>query len=85
MYLNAQVARLAELPNVVAIKEASGNLAQIGEILLHRPAHFAVLSGDDALTLAVMAAGLTGVTPAVLAHLQLQCMNALVRSTKVSR
>ncbi|HEX6630727.1 MAG TPA: 4-hydroxy-tetrahydrodipicolinate synthase [Gemmatimonadaceae bacterium] len=56
---------LAELPNVVGIKEASGNLAQIQEILLHRPGHFSVLSGDDAMTLAVMAAGGDGVVSVV--------------------
>ena len=52
---------LAEVPNIVAVKEASGNLAQIGAILHARPRGFAVLSGDDALTLAVMAAGGDGV------------------------
>ena len=56
---------LASLPNIVGIKEASGNLAQIHEILLHRPRHFSVLSGDDALTLAVMAAGGDGVISVV--------------------
>lgn len=68
--------RLAELPNVIGIKEASGNLAQIQEILLHRPPHFSVLSGDDALTLAIMAAGGDGVisvtsnaTPRLMAEL----------------
>lgn len=77
----ATALRLAELPNVVAIKEASGNLAQIGEILLHRPAGFAVLSGDDALTLAVMAAGGDGVisvtsnaTPGAMARLVDACL-----------
>jgi 4-hydroxy-tetrahydrodipicolinate synthase len=39
---------LAEHPQIVAIKEASGNLAQVVEILRHRPPDFAVLSGDDA-------------------------------------
>jgi len=53
---------LAEHPNIVAVKEASGNLAQIAQILRHRPHGFSVLSGDDALTLAVMAAGGDGVT-----------------------
>ena len=57
--------RLAELPNVIGVKEASGSLAQIQEILLHRPPHFSVLSGDDALTLAVMAAGGDGVISVV--------------------
>jgi 4-hydroxy-tetrahydrodipicolinate synthase len=53
---------LAAHDNIVAVKEASGNLAQITEIIRHRPHGFSVLSGDDALTLAVMAAGGDGVT-----------------------
>jgi 4-hydroxy-tetrahydrodipicolinate synthase len=68
--------RLAEVPNIAAVKEASGNLPQIQEILRHRPDGFAVLSGDDALTLAVMAAGGDGVisvtsnvTPRLVARL----------------
>jgi 4-hydroxy-tetrahydrodipicolinate synthase len=52
---------LAELPNIVGVKEASGSLAQVNEILRHRPAHFSVLSGDDALTLPIIAAGGDGV------------------------
>ena len=52
---------LAEHPNICAVKEASGNLAQIDEILRRRPKGFAVLSGDDGLTLAVMASGGEGV------------------------
>ena len=52
---------LALLPTVVAVKEASGNLAQIAEIIRDRPPGFSVLSGDDALTLAVMALGGDGV------------------------
>ncbi len=51
---------LAQVPGIVAIKEASGNLSQVHEILLHRPAGFTVLSGDDSLTLAMMAAGADG-------------------------
>ena len=57
----ATTLRLArEVPNVVAVKEASGNLAQIMEILRGRPADFLVLSGDDALTLAMIALGADG-------------------------
>src|SRR5690606_23963702 len=56
---------LAAIPGIVAIKEASGNLGQIGEILRERPASFAVLSGDDALTLPVMALGGEGVISVV--------------------
>jgi 4-hydroxy-tetrahydrodipicolinate synthase len=52
---------LAELPGVVGIKEASGNLDQIMAILRLRPAGFRVLSGDDALTLTIMALGGDGV------------------------
>jgi 4-hydroxy-tetrahydrodipicolinate synthase len=67
---------LAEHPGIVGIKEASGNLAQVTEILRNRPQEFSVLSGDDALTLAVMAAGGDGVisvvsnaTPRLMARL----------------
>ncbi len=52
---------LAEHPNIVGVKEASGNTGQIDQILRGRPEGFAVLSGDDGLTLAVMAAGGDGV------------------------
>jgi 4-hydroxy-tetrahydrodipicolinate synthase len=46
--------------NIVAIKEASGNLSQIMEILRRRPEGFRVLSGDDALTFPLMALGADG-------------------------
>jgi 4-hydroxy-tetrahydrodipicolinate synthase len=57
--------KLATIPNVVAVKEASGNLGQITDIIRDRPAHFSVLSGDDEMTLAVMAAGGDGVISVV--------------------
>ena len=57
----ATTLELAEHENIVAVKEASGNLAQIGEIIRHRPARFSVLSGDDPVTLQVMADGGDGV------------------------
>lgn len=56
---------LAEHPNVVGVKEASGNLVQISEIVRRRPGGFAVLSGDDALTLPVMALGGDGIVSVV--------------------
>jgi 4-hydroxy-tetrahydrodipicolinate synthase len=56
---------LAAHPNIVATKEASGNVAQIQAILRGRPAGFAVLSGDDALTVEVMASGGDGVVSVV--------------------
>jgi 4-hydroxy-tetrahydrodipicolinate synthase len=56
------VIRLAEeVPNIRGIKEASGNYAQVSEILRRAPEDFAVLSGDDDLTLALMATGAHGV------------------------
>jgi len=57
--------RLAEIPNIVAVKEASGNLGQIMDILRDRPSSFQVLSGDDALTLSVIAMGGDGVVSVI--------------------
>ena len=51
--------------NIVAIKEASGNLEQITEILIHKPEHFKVISGDDNLTLPMIASGAEGVISVV--------------------
>ena len=53
--------RLAEIPNVVGVKEASGNMPQICDVCKAVPPDFIVLSGDDALTLPVMAVGGHGV------------------------
>jgi 4-hydroxy-tetrahydrodipicolinate synthase len=56
------VLRLArDCENIVAVKEASGNLTQIMEILRERPANFCVLSGDDAVTLPLIALGAEGI------------------------
>ena len=49
--------RLAGVPGIVAVKEASGNLSQIMDVLQRRPQGFQVLSGDDSLALVVMALG----------------------------
>jgi 4-hydroxy-tetrahydrodipicolinate synthase len=51
----------AECPNIIGIKEASGNLQQVMEILRRRPAGFRVISGDDSLTLPMIALGADGV------------------------
>ncbi len=53
--------RLAKIDNIIAIKEASGNLSQIEKIIRNRPDNFEVLSGDDALTYALMCKGADGV------------------------
>lgn len=52
---------LAEHPNIIAVKEASGNLQQIMEILRDKPSDFDVLSGDDGITQPMMALGAKGV------------------------
>lgn len=60
--------RLAEFENIVAIKEASGNLDQSSYILSHCPQDFYVFSGDDSLTLPILSVGGSGVV-SVAAHL----------------
>ncbi len=53
--------RLAELPGIAGVKEASGNMSQIQNIIARRPEGFEVLSGDDSITLALMSMGADGV------------------------
>ena len=50
-----------DFQNVVAIKEASGSLEQVDEIIKNKPRHFEVISGDDALTFPMIASGAVGV------------------------
>lgn len=57
--------RLAEIKNIVAMKEASGNFDQIMEIIRCKPENFALLSGDDAITLPLISAGASGVISVV--------------------
>jgi len=57
----ATLVRIAALPHIAGIKEASGNMTQIAEVCRAVPPDFIVLSGDDALTLPVMAVGGRGV------------------------
>jgi 4-hydroxy-tetrahydrodipicolinate synthase len=64
----ATTLRLAQLPNIAAVKEASGNLDQITEICAGAPEGFRVLSGDDSLTLPILAVGGSGIV-SVASHL----------------
>jgi 4-hydroxy-tetrahydrodipicolinate synthase len=57
----ATLARLAKIPNIVAVKEASGSMTQIAEALNAVPDDFLVLSGDDAVTLPVISLGGVGI------------------------
>jgi 4-hydroxy-tetrahydrodipicolinate synthase len=74
--------RLSEIDNIYGVKEASGNIAQIAAILNQVPERFVVLSGDDALTLPVIALGGKGVIstagneiPAQMSQLARLCLN----------
>jgi 4-hydroxy-tetrahydrodipicolinate synthase len=57
----ATLGRLAKIPNIIAVKEASGNISQIAEVFNHVPESFLVFSGDDAVTLPVISLGGVGI------------------------
>ncbi|MGH9522113.1 MAG: 4-hydroxy-tetrahydrodipicolinate synthase, partial [Terriglobales bacterium] len=57
----ATLGRLAQIPNIAGVKEASGNISQIAEVFQHVPEDFLVFSGDDAITLPVVALGGVGI------------------------
>lgn len=59
--LPSTVARLAVIPNIIAIKEAAGSIDQVSELLRLLPDRFAVYSGDDSFTLPMLALGAKGV------------------------
>ncbi|HZK55790.1 MAG TPA: 4-hydroxy-tetrahydrodipicolinate synthase [Desulfosporosinus sp.] len=61
------VKRLAKIPNIVAIKEAAGSLDQVSELKRMLPAEFEVYSGDDSMTLPMLALGCSGIV-SVAAH-----------------
>jgi 4-hydroxy-tetrahydrodipicolinate synthase len=80
------VVRLAEIPNIVAIKEASGDLDQVSLIRRTTPSAFAIYAGDDSLTLPLLAIGAKGVV-SVASHLvgkSLQTMIEAFRTGEVS-
>jgi len=78
------VARLAELPNIVAIKEASGNLEQASQIRRLTDPDFAIYSGDDVLTLPLLAVGGRGVV-SVASHLVGDRLQSMVRAFESGR
>ncbi|BAZ08189.1 4-hydroxy-tetrahydrodipicolinate synthase [Calothrix sp. NIES-3974] len=81
------VARLAEISNIIGIKEASGNIDQVSEISRLTPPEFQIYSGDDSLTLPMLSLGAKGVV-SVASHLvgnQLQAMIQAYRSGDVSQ
>ena len=74
----------ADVPNIVAVKEASGNLEQMSRILQLTNHRLTLLSGDDALTLPVLAIGGTGVI-SVVANLVPQEMAAMIQAVEQGR
>ena len=75
----ATLKRLAEIDNIVGIKEASGDITQVASILGHLPEDFVVLSGDDALALPIIALGGKGVISVVSNEIPAE-MTQLVRN-----
>ena len=75
---------LAKHPNIIAVKEASGNLQQIMEILRDKPADFDVLSGDDGITQPLMALGAQGVI-SVAANAYTQPFSRMMKAMKEGR
>lgn len=71
--------RLAEVPNIVSTKEASGDLDAIAEIIEHAPEGFSLYSGDDSLTLPILAIGGTGVV-SVASHIVGGQMQQMVKN-----
>jgi 4-hydroxy-tetrahydrodipicolinate synthase len=78
------IARLSRIPNIVGVKEASGSMAQIQEILASCDPEFVVLSGDDNMTLPIMTAGGGGVI-AVTSNLIPERMSRLAAALHAGR
>ncbi|AFY70995.1 dihydrodipicolinate synthase [Thalassoporum mexicanum PCC 7367] len=75
------IAQLAELDNIVAVKDATGNLDTAGQIRSLTPANFAIYSGDDSLTLPLLAVGAKGVV-SVASHLVGKQMQEMISAFK---
>lgn len=73
------IARLADVPNIVAVKEASGSLDQASEIRRRTSPDFLIYSGDDSLTLPILAVGGTGIV-SVASHLAGRDISDMVRA-----
>ncbi|WP_342599072.1 4-hydroxy-tetrahydrodipicolinate synthase [Psychrobacillus sp. FSL H8-0483] len=76
------VIRLSKIPNIVSIKEASGNLDIMAEIIDHTPEDFSLYSGDDGLTIPVLSIGGTGVI-SVASHVIGNEMQAMIKNFKI--
>jgi 4-hydroxy-tetrahydrodipicolinate synthase len=86
----ATLARLAAIPNIIGVKEASGNLAQVAQVIHQTPADFLVLSGDDSVTIPVIALGGKGIIsvasneiPAEMTELAQRCLEGDFSAARV--
>jgi 4-hydroxy-tetrahydrodipicolinate synthase len=84
------ILRLAEITNIAGVKEASGDISQIGEICTRAPERFRVLSGDDSLTLPVVALGGHGVisvasneAPGMMSKLVAACLKGRLDEARI--
>jgi len=87
--LPATVVRLSKIDNIFAIKVASGDIAQIAELAVISPDNFKILSGDDSITLPIMALRAVGVisvisnqAPALMTHLVHFCLDGKYREAR---
>ena len=83
----ATVLRLADIPNIIGIKESSGNMVQITELLTQAPRAFQVLAGDDALALPILAVGgcgLVSVASNAIPQQMSQMVNAALNDSWIS-
>ncbi|XGB43775.1 MAG: 4-hydroxy-tetrahydrodipicolinate synthase [Nodosilinea sp. LVE1205-7] len=78
------VTRLAEIENIIAIKEASGSLDQVSQIRHQTPSDFAIYSGDDSLTLPILSVGGCGVV-SVASHLVGDQIQAMIQAYGVGQ
>jgi 4-hydroxy-tetrahydrodipicolinate synthase len=78
------VVRLAAVPNIVAIKEASGSLDSVSQIRAATPANFSIYSGDDSMTLPLLSVGGCGVV-SVASHLVGDRLQAMIQSFEAGR
>lgn len=77
--LPSTIVRLAQIPNIVAVKEASGSLDQVSEIARTAPEGFMIYSGDDSLTLPILSVGGIGII-SVAAHVAGLRMQRMIQS-----
>jgi 4-hydroxy-tetrahydrodipicolinate synthase len=78
------IARLAEIPNIVAVKEASGNLEQVAKVRQLTPPNFAIYSGDDFLTLPMLTLGARGIV-SVASHLVGKDIQEMIESFHIGK